>query len=270
MNPASPTDAPPVLEVAHLKKSFGQRVVLRDISFRVPPGTVLSVLGRSGTGKSVLLKCIVGLLEPDSGEIRHKDASLRDKTARSALRQTASYVFQQNALFDSSTVYENVLLPLQARGSGTRGEWDARVREVLDRLELGDAAQRYPSELSGGMQKRLAVARALVTKPELVFFDEPTAGLDPLRRNAVFEMIAKLQRESKFTAIVVTHDVQEALVVSSRILWLDGGSVRFEGPAAAFAESGDPEICAFRDNIGALRAAVGSSQTLSGLNSSNS
>ena len=261
MNPSPDTSAPPVLEIAHLKKSFGPRVVLSDISFSVPPGTILSVLGRSGTGKSVLLKCIVGLLQPDSGEIRHKGASLRDPSAKSALRQTASYVFQQNALFDSSTVYENVLLPLQARGKGRRSEWDARVREVLERLELGDAAQRYPSELSGGMQKRLAVARALVTEPELVFFDEPTAGLDPLRRNAVFAMIAHLQRENKFTAIVVTHDVQEALVVSSRILWLDAGHVRFEGPAAVFGESSDPDICSFRDNIGALREAVRSSQT---------
>jgi phospholipid/cholesterol/gamma-HCH transport system ATP-binding protein len=251
----------PVLEISHLRKSFGTREVLRDISFSVSAGTVLSVLGRSGTGKSVLLKCIVGLLERDSGSVLYKGASLSERPVMKALRQAASYVFQHNALFDSSTVYENVLLPLQARGKGRRTEWDASVREILRRLELEDAAQRYPSELSGGMQKRLAVARALVTKPELVFFDEPTAGLDPLRRNAFFEMISELQHERKFTAIVVTHDVQEALVVSSKILWLDAGSVLFEGSAAEFSVSEDPKILAFRDNIGALRAAVHSLQT---------
>jgi phospholipid/cholesterol/gamma-HCH transport system ATP-binding protein len=261
VNPPPVPTAPPILEVAHLKKSFGPRVVLSDISFSVPSGAILSILGRSGTGKSVLLKCIVGLLHADSGQTSYKGEPLADKAQMRTLRQSASYVFQQNALFDSATVYENVLLPLQARGSGPRDEWDTRVREVLQRLELEEAAERYPSELSGGMQKRLAVARALVTKPELVFFDEPTAGLDPLRRNAVFEMISKLQKESKFTAIVVTHDVQEALIVSSRILWLDSGNVRFDGSAEDFGASGAPEICAFRDNIGALREAVRSTQT---------
>lgn len=261
MNLPPAPSAPPVLEAVHLRKCFGSREVLRDVSFSVPSGTILSVLGRSGTGKSVLLKCIVGLLPTDSGELFYKGESLKEKFRLSALRKSASYVFQHNALFDSATVYENVRLPLQARGTGTRAEWDARVEEALERLELREAASRYPSELSGGMQKRLAVARALVTQPELVFFDEPTAGLDPLRRNAVFEMIFKLQQESKFTAIVVTHDVQEALVVSSRILWLDAGSVRFNGPAPEFAQSSDPEICSFRDNIGALREAVHFSQT---------
>lgn len=270
MNPSPNPAAAPILEISHLKKSFGAREVLRDVSFSVPAGAVLSILGRSGTGKSVLLKCIVGLLKADAGDVSYKGSSLSKQPALSALRQAASYVFQQNALFDSSTVYENVLLPLQARRRGSRAEWDTRVRAILGRLELADAAQRYPSELSGGMQKRLAVARALVTDPELVFFDEPTAGLDPLRRNAVFEMIAKLQQESKFTAIVVTHDVQEALVVSSRILWLDAGDVRFDGTSADFNESRVPDICAFRDNIEALREAVHSLQTNAPNHSSNS
>jgi len=226
------------------------------VNFHVPAGAIVSVLGRSGTGKSVLLKCIVGLLQADSGQVRYKGESLQNASQMGTLRRCASYVFQHNALFDSATVFENVLLPLQARGTGQREEWDLQVREVLGRLELEEAAERYPSELSGGMQKRLAVARALVTQPELVFFDEPTAGLDPLRRNAVFEMISKLQRESHFTAVVVTHDVQEALVVSSRILWLEAGRVRFDGLAEAFGTSGDPEICAFRDNIEALKQAL--------------
>jgi phospholipid/cholesterol/gamma-HCH transport system ATP-binding protein len=126
----------------------------------------------------------------------------------------------------------------------------------LERLELLGSANHYPEELSGGMQKRLAVARALVTDPEVVFFDEPTAGLDPIRRNAVFEMITQLQRERQFTAVVVTHDVQEALIVSSRIIWLDDGRVRFLGSSEAFSMSEEPDICKFRDNIDALRASL--------------
>jgi phospholipid/cholesterol/gamma-HCH transport system ATP-binding protein len=243
----------PLIEVAHLRKSFGTREVLADVSFKVPKGSIVSVLGRSGTGKSVLLKCIVGLLERDAGEVSFQGCSVSESAQMKILRQSSSYVFQQNALFDSATVFENVLLPLQAIGRGSHRDWEAKVKDVLGTLDLLEAAERYPAELSGGMQKRLAVARALVTEPKLVFFDEPTAGLDPLRRNAVFAMIAKLQRERGFTAIVVTHDVQEALVVSSRILWLDAGRVRFEGPAVDFAGSSEPEICEFRDNIQALR-----------------
>ena len=250
------TTPPSILEVRHLRKSFGTRPVLADVDFDVPTGAVLSILGRSGTGKSVLLKCIIGLLETDAGEVFFKGKSLTDKTVRSQLRRCSSYVFQQNALFDSATVFENVLLPLRALGNGSQDEWNTRVRAVLQRLELEEASERYPAELSGGMQKRLAVARALVTEPELVFFDEPTAGLDPLRRNAVFSMVAELQRERGFTAILVTHDVQEALVVSSRILWLDAGRVRFNGQSEQFATSQEPELREFRDNIEALRAAL--------------
>ena len=256
-----PTDNPPILEVRHLRKSFADRAVLADVDFDVPTGAVVSILGRSGTGKSVLLKCIIGLLETDGGHVLYKGESLQSPEVRSRLRQFSSYVFQQNALFDSATVFENVLLPLRARGKGTREEWEVRVRKVLARLELEESSERYPAELSGGMQKRLAVARALVTEPELVFFDEPTAGLDPLRRNAVFSMVCELQRERGFTAILVTHDVQEALVVSSRILWLDAGRVRFNGEAASFEASQEPELREFRDNIEALRATLKKSRS---------
>ena len=256
MNSPSTATPPPLLEIQHLRKTFGAREVLQDVSFQVPAGSVLSVLGRSGTGKSVLLKCVVGLLAQTSGDVFFRGKPLSNTAQRSDLRRSSSYVFQQNALFDSATVFENVLLPLRARAQGLESEWPDRVRSVLRRLELEEAMHLFPAELSGGMQKRLAVARALVTEPELVFFDEPTAGLDPLRRNAVFSMIAKLQKERQFTAVLVTHDVQEALVVSSHILWLDSGVVRFDGTAAAFAGSPDPGLCEFRDNIEALRASL--------------
>jgi phospholipid/cholesterol/gamma-HCH transport system ATP-binding protein len=261
VNTSAHSVAAPLLGIRHLRKAFGARAVLGDVSFQVQPGAVLSVLGRSGTGKSVLLKCVVGLLEHDGGEVLFRGQSLENPAARKALRQASSYVFQQNALFDSATVFENVLMPLRARGEGERELWPQRVRDVLQRLELEDARDRYPAELSGGMQKRLAVARALVTEPELVFFDEPTAGLDPLRRNAVFSLLARLQRERRFTAVLVTHDVQEALVVSSHVLWLDAGTVQFDGTAASFATAQEPALREFRDNIEALRESLRSVAT---------
>jgi phospholipid/cholesterol/gamma-HCH transport system ATP-binding protein len=246
----------PLVRVRGLRKSFGNHHVLSGVDFDVEKGGIVSILGRSGTGKSVLLKCVVGLLQFDSGEILYEGGLLSSRARWAELRERSSYVFQHNALFDSSTVLENALIPLRALGKGSPKEWHDRAREILDRLELLGSADRYPEELSGGMQKRLAVARALVTDPEVVFFDEPTAGLDPIRRNAVFEMITQLQRERQFTAVVVTHDVQEALIVSSRIIWLDDGKVRFHGSSDAFSISQEPDICKFRDNIDALRASL--------------
>jgi phospholipid/cholesterol/gamma-HCH transport system ATP-binding protein len=246
----------PLVKVRGLRKSFGDHHVLSGVDFEVERGGIVSILGRSGTGKSVLLKCVVGLLHFDSGEILYEGRLLASRARWEELRERSSYVFQHNALFDSSTVLENTLVPLRALGKGSPKEWCERARGVLERLELLGSANRYPEELSGGMQKRLAVARALVTDPEVVFFDEPTAGLDPIRRNAVFEMITQLQRERQFTAVVVTHDVQEALIVSSRIIWLDDGRVRFLGSSEAFSMSEEPDICKFRDNIDALRASL--------------
>lgn len=246
----------PLMQVRGLHKSFGSHHVLSGVELEVQKGGIVSILGRSGTGKSVLLKCVVGLLPLDSGEILYDGRSLTDAAHRAELRNRSSYVFQHNALFDSATVLENALIPLRAIGKGSPEQWIERARNTLGRLELLGSLNRYPEELSGGMQKRLAVARALVTDPEVVFFDEPTAGLDPIRRNAVFEMITRLQRERQFTAVVVTHDVQEALIVSSQIIWLDGGKVRFNGPSEAFRVSNEPDICKFRDNIDALRACL--------------
>jgi phospholipid/cholesterol/gamma-HCH transport system ATP-binding protein len=245
-----------LLELRSIQKSFGSKEVLKDVSFEVPQGGIVSILGRSGTGKSVLLRCVVGLYRPDHGQILYGGQDVAEPGPRAALRQASSYVFQQNALFDTATVLENMLLPLQARGDLRPAEQLTKARELLRRMELEEAASRYPAQLSGGMQKRLAVARALVTDPAMVFFDEPTAGLDPIRRNAVFEMIARLQKERGFTAVVVTHDVQEALIVSSRIVWLDAGRVLFSGTAREFEAQNAPEFCEFRDNLESLRQSL--------------
>jgi phospholipid/cholesterol/gamma-HCH transport system ATP-binding protein len=247
---------PPLLRICGLQKHFGTKQVLQDVSFEVPEGGLLSILGASGTGKSVLLRCIVGLLEADAGEVFFRNQSVQLPPFRGPLRAASSYVFQHNALFDTATVLENLLVPLRARNGSDTPEHREKALTLLRRMELEEAAARYPAELSGGMQKRLAVARALVTDPELVFFDEPTAGLDPIRRNAVFEMILRLQRERRFTAILVTHDVREALIVSSRVVWLDSGRVALSGTPAEFEAQSDPQFRMFRDNLASLRDSV--------------
>jgi phospholipid/cholesterol/gamma-HCH transport system ATP-binding protein len=247
-----------LLEARGLRKRFGSLEVLNGVDFAVPAGSVVCVLGKSGTGKSVFLKCLAGLLRPDAGEILFEGQPMRagDREARAEFRRRCSYLFQGNALLDSLTALENVALPLEQLPGISRAEFTARSREVLRLLELDEHRHRYPGQLSGGMQKRLALARALVTRPQLVLFDEPTAGLDPLRRNAVFEMIARYQREIGFTAVVVTHDLDEALVAADRVALLDEGRMQFEGTPAEFRACASSAVRAFRDSVADLRTAI--------------
>lgn len=240
------------LEVEGLEKGFDGHAVLKGVNLRVPRGSVFTVLGPSGTGKSVLLKCIANILPADAGWIVFDGRPLRDPSAREDFRKRCSFLFQGNALFDSLTALENVALPLEQTTSLGQKEIRSRSLEALRQLEMEDFADRYPGRLSGGMQKRLALARAIVTQPELVLFDEPTAGLDPLRRNAVFSMIAKYQRRFRFTALIVTHDVPEALAASDRVALLNQGRIAFEGSPAEFADSAQPVVALFRDSVEAL------------------
>jgi phospholipid/cholesterol/gamma-HCH transport system ATP-binding protein len=256
-------EQPYLLEARGLTKRFGAQEVLAGVNLAVPAGSVVCVLGKSGTGKSVFLKCVAGVLTPDAGEILFEGHPLHadDREARAEFRRRCSYLFQSNALLDSLTALENVALPLEQQPGTRRREFTARSREVLRLLELDEYRHRYPSQLSGGMQKRLALARALVTRPQLVLFDEPTAGLDPLRRNVVFEMIARYQRELGFTAVVVTHDVDEALVASDRVALLDEGTMHFEGTPAEFRACHDPAVRAFRDSVAELRATIAATRS---------
>jgi len=246
----------PLLHVSGLRKSFDGREVLVDVGLEVRKGTVFTVLGPSGAGKSVFLKCLGRVLVPDAGEIRFDGRLLTVPGAQADFRRRCSFLFQNNALFDSLTALENVALPLEQTTDLPAREVRARSLAALRQLEIEDAAGRYPSQLSGGMQKRLALARAIVTRPELVFFDEPTAGLDPLRRNAVFEMIATYQRQLGFTALIVTHDVPEALAASDRVALLDKGRMRFEGTPAEFSTATLPVVRDFRDSTAALGRAL--------------
>ena len=247
-----------LLRVEGLKKTFGNRTVLRGISFAVDRGSVFTVLGPSGAGKSVLLKCLANIEEPDCGEVFFdgRPMDFRRRDSRESFRRRCSFLFQGNALFDSLTALENVALPLEQTTPLTRSEIRDRALEALEQLELHEHADQYPGMLSGGMQKRLALARAIVTRPEMVFFDEPTAGLDPLRRNAVFAMIAKYQKVFGFTALIVTHDVPEALAASSVVALLYHGELCFCGTPSEFEASDNPVIASFRDSPDALRSTL--------------
>ncbi len=244
-----------LLEVEGLRKSFGDHVVLAGVGLAVRRGSVCTVLGPSGAGKSVFLKCLGGVEQPDAGTIRF-DGRLLNAAARADFQRRSSFLFQSNALFDSLTALENVALPLEQTTGLPDHEIRERSLEALRQLEIENFRDRYPSQLSGGMQKRLALARAIVTRPELVFFDEPTAGLDPLRRNAVFAMIAKYQRQFGFTALVVTHDVVEALIASDRVALLDRGRICFEGTPAEFSASTNSVVRGFRDSAEALGSSL--------------
>jgi phospholipid/cholesterol/gamma-HCH transport system ATP-binding protein len=236
------TTLPPILAVHGLRKQFGDHVVLASVNLLVARGSIVSVFGRSGTGKSVFLKCLAGLLQPDAGEVRFENGTVE------AARRRCSYLFQANALFDSLTAFENVALPLEQTTQLGRREIAQAAHGALKSLGLDAFAEHFPAQMSGGMQKRLALARALVTQPELVLFDEPTAGLDPPARSAVFEMIVQYRREFDFTAVVVTHDVTEALAASDHVALLEEGRTYFDGTPAEFVASPDCIVRSFGDN----------------------
>jgi phospholipid/cholesterol/gamma-HCH transport system ATP-binding protein len=237
----------PILKVTLLRKEFGGHLVLNSVDLTVLRGSIVSVFGRSGTGKSVFLKCLAGLLVPDAGVVRF------DSESTGNIRSRCSYLFQSNALFDSLTALENVALPLEQTTQMPRTDILQAGREALGSLGLDKFANHFPAQLSGGMQKRLALARALITRPHLVLFDEPTAGLDPPGRAAVFDMILEYRREFDFTAVIVTHDVFEALAASDRVALLNEGRIHFEGTPAEFMASDDCIVKSFGDSNVAIR-----------------
>jgi phospholipid/cholesterol/gamma-HCH transport system ATP-binding protein len=222
----------PLIEFRNVTKLFGDRTILNRVNLEVHDGQVTTIIGKSGTGKSVLLKHMIGLLSPTEGNILFR-GKLVDKMSRKELdelRSQFSYCFQNNALFDSLTVFENIALPLQQTTRMSKREIDGKVMERIDQLELSEVPHKYPSELSGGMQKRVALARALITDPKIVLFDEPTTGQDPIRKNAIFSMIVHNQKRFGFTTIMISHDIPDVFFISDRILVLYDGQIIFQGP----------------------------------------
>ena len=239
--------AEPFIEFKKVSKSFGKLQVLDQVDLKIYEGEITAIIGKSGVGKSVLLKHIIGLLKPDSGKILIKGKPLDEfsKTELREFKRSLSYMFQQNALFDSLTVFENIALPLVERTNLTPTEIKKRVDFRIEQFELGEVADRYPSQISGGMQKRVALARALVTEPTMILFDEPTTGLDPLRKNAVLNMIAHYQSEIGFTGVMVSHDIPDVFFISNRVAIIENKKIPFQGTPLELEQSDNEVVWQF-------------------------
>jgi phospholipid/cholesterol/gamma-HCH transport system ATP-binding protein len=240
-------NARPVVEVKGAWKAFDQHEVLRGVSLALPKGTTLAVMGGSGVGKTVLLRLCAGLTQPDSGEVKlfgQNIEHLREE-AMLPLRRRTGFVFQGAALFDSLSVFENVAFPLREHTRSSEGEVTDRVHRFLSLVGLPGTDSLLPAELSGGMKKRVGIARALVLEPEVVFFDEPTAGLDPTNARVVAELIAELRSGVCDTAIVVTHGIEFAEMVADQMAILHGGRFVAMGSPAEIHRSDVPAVQAF-------------------------
>lgn len=229
----------PLIEFKNVTKRFGGRTILERVNLTIFEGDITTIIGKSGVGKSVLLKHIIGLLRPDEGEIFFNGKSLKKMTKkdRKLFKQQVSYMFQNNALFDSFTVFENIALPLREKTRLNEDAIRSKVMAQIEQMELSEVAYKYPSQISGGMQKRVALARALIGDPKIILFDEPTTGLDPLRKNAVLSMIAHYQKKIRFTSVLVSHDIPDVLFVSNRVAIIDNRRILFQGTPMELEQS---------------------------------
>jgi phospholipid/cholesterol/gamma-HCH transport system ATP-binding protein len=240
------SNAPPIV-IDNLHKSFGNQTVLNGISLHVERGETVAVLGRSGTGKSVLLKMIIGLQPSDSGSITIEGQQVTglDVKRLNDVRKKIGFLFQQAALYDSLTVEENVAFPLSRHTTMSDADRNKHVRDLLGSVGMGQDLKKMPSELSGGMQKRVGLARALALDPNILLFDEPTAGLDPITAAEIGQLILELKQKRQMTAIVVTHDVRGAKVFSDRMVLIHEGNILAEGPLAELQKSQHPVVVQF-------------------------
>ncbi len=238
-----------MIRFEHVTKEFGDRRVLDDVTYEIEKGEIFTIVGPSGTGKSVSLKHMIRLLSPTSGRVWVGDDCVSEATGRdlSRIRSRFGYLFQSAALLAWMDVYDNIALPLREKTRMTEGEIERRVMDALEKVGLEKDGAKYPSDLSGGMQKRAGLARAIVTEPEIVLYDEPTSGLDPVTSRRIDELIADLAGRLGITSVVVTHDLHSALSISTRIAMLGGGRVLSIDPPADFIRSTIPQARAFLD-----------------------
>lgn len=237
-----------VAEVRHLKKSFGDLKVLQDLNLDLYDRENLVILGRSGTGKSVLIKCMVGLLKPDAGEINvlGYDVPRLNREELNELRQQVGFSFQGSALYDSMTVRENLEFPLKRnRGIYDKRELDKLVMNALTDVGLEKAVNQSPAELSGGMKKRVGIARTLILKPKIMLYDEPTAGLDPVTSGEINDLILEVRDKYNTASIIITHDISCAQHTSDRVIALFGGYNKYEGTFDELKQRKDPELKEF-------------------------
>jgi phospholipid/cholesterol/gamma-HCH transport system ATP-binding protein len=231
----------PIIQFDNVFRAFGNKQVLSGANLSIFPGEVTALIGKSGSGKSVLLKHMIGLMLPDAGEIflYGNPVTSLSESQMNELRKKFSYVFQDTALFDSLSLYDNIALPLREGTSLSASVIDQKVREKIRMFDLQESVGRYPNQISGGMKRRVALARALVTEPEVVLLDEPTTGLDPIRRNAVYSVIVDFQKRFGFTVVMISHEMPDIFYFSQRIIMLDEGRIRFEGSPAEIQGSPD-------------------------------
>lgn len=236
-----------MIETRKLSKSFSGRPVLRNVDLAVENGKTLVVLGRSGCGKSVVLKHLIGLMKPDSGQVLVDGEDIVHLPERKLtdVRRKVGMLFQSAALFDSMSVEWNLAFPLIEQGIRDEKEIDARVAEALDMVELAGEQKKMPADLSGGMRKRVGLARTIVGRPRCILYDEPTTGLDPITSDSINHMIRRLQRRLGVTSIVVTHDMKTAFHCADRVALLHDGQVHFDGSVDELRASVDPVITDF-------------------------
>ena len=236
-----------MIRVEGLTKSFGANRVLRGVELEVPKGSVTIIIGRSGGGKSVFLKHLIGLVRPDSGRVLIDEVDITELSGRDLepVRRRYGVVFQSGALFDSLTCFDNVAFPLRETTRLSRAETRGRVEAALEQVELTGVGPKFPAEISGGMRKRVAIARALVTEPEIIFFDEPTTGLDPVLVNTIHRLIQTLHRKFHFTAVMVSHEIPEIFEIADRVAMLHEGRIVEVGPPEAIQGSANPVVRKF-------------------------
>jgi phospholipid/cholesterol/gamma-HCH transport system ATP-binding protein len=241
-------DRETMIAISHLKKSFGSQEVLRDVSLHLFNGENLVVLGKSGTGKSVLIKCIVGLLNADGGTINvlGNEVGSLNNTQLNELRMQIGFLFQSSALYDSMTVKENLEFPLKRiKRDMKANQRNEKILEVLENVGLADSLNKMPSQLSGGMRKRISLARTIIVDPKIMLYDEPTTGLDPVTSDEISALINEVQKKYKTSSIIITHDIECARATADRLIMLKDGEVYSEGAIQDFNQSVDPIIKSF-------------------------